>query len=152
MPIEYESRPTNSSLASHRICLLFLKLLIAYLVISIVTLPFLNAFWIGELPVFALIQVPKIELALFVRVHIVMEALKPLGLSRGSFSPDYIRAGPYALVITYLSLLLLIVAGVWRLTRMRAPFLRLTLILIALAIVDFFCVLFFSRGPSLTIY
>jgi hypothetical protein len=91
--------PRSSTLA--RWHLRGLKIGIGYCLASIATLPFVNAIWIGELPVLALIQVPKTLVAHWLRKEVVMEAIKVLGLSKGSFSPDYIMARPYGLGLAY---------------------------------------------------
>src|SRR4028119_924563 len=71
----------------------------AYFVASILTLPFLDALWLGEVPVLALVQVPKTAFAGWLRTDVVMPAIVALGQSRGSFSPDYLLARPYALAL-----------------------------------------------------
>src|SRR4051812_844377 len=75
---------------------------VGYCVLSCLTLPLIGRVWLDELPVLAAIQLPKIAVANWLRTHIVMEAMKLLGSSRGSFSPDYILARPYALALVYL--------------------------------------------------
>src|SRR3954468_21215999 len=79
-----------------------LRVLTAYFVVSIITLPFLDALWLGELPLPGIVQLPKTAFAGWLRTAVVMPALGPLGRSRGSFSPDYMTARPYALAIAYL--------------------------------------------------
>jgi hypothetical protein len=65
-------------------------------------LPFAGRLWWGEVPVLALIQLPKLDAADWFRMHVVLPVILHCGFSRGSFSPDYSLAGPYALAITYL--------------------------------------------------
>jgi len=81
--------------------LLGLKAGLVWCVASIVTLPFVGAVWLGEIPLLALIQIPKITVAGWLRQHVVMEVIKMLGYSKGSFSPDYVMARPYGLALTY---------------------------------------------------
>lgn len=57
--------------------------------VSTLTLPFANVIWHGELPPLALIQLPKSLLKSAVH-ETLMFAIESLGMSRGSFSPDYI--------------------------------------------------------------
>jgi hypothetical protein len=78
-----------------------LKIGIAYCIISILTLPLMNVVWLGEIPLLALIQLPKIAVASWLRQDVVMEVIKILGWSKGSFSPDYIMARPYGLGLAY---------------------------------------------------
>jgi hypothetical protein len=76
---------------------------IGYCVLSIVTLPFVNVIWLGEVPLFLVFQVPKMFLALWLRKNVVMETIKMFGYSKGSFSPDYLMARPYGLGLAYSS-------------------------------------------------
>src|SRR5262245_26752258 len=79
-----------------------------YWILSCLTLPFVGRFWWGEIPVLGIIQVPKLLVAGWLRVHVVMKGVTLLGFSSGSFSPDYILARPYALIIAYLIVFVLI--------------------------------------------
>jgi hypothetical protein len=129
-----------------------LLLLTAYLVLSIVTLPFLDALWFGEVPLLALIQVPKTALAAWLRTDMVMPAIAAMGWSRGSFSPDYLMARPYALAIAYvlaLGVVFLVLCVCGQLSRSPRRWVWLTL---AAAFVDFAFTLWFAGGPGLTIY
>jgi hypothetical protein len=60
-----------------------LKSTAAYLALSIVTLPFLDSVWLGELPVLALPQIPKAELCDAIQSFIIAEVMPRFGLSRG---------------------------------------------------------------------
>jgi hypothetical protein len=132
--------------------LVVLKVGIAYSLLSIVTLPLVGSVWLGEIPLLASIQVPKLFVADWFRSDVVMRAIKVLGFSKGSFSPDYIMARPYGLGLAYsvplilVSLSLLIPACASRRHR------RLALIFFAVLIVDGFCTYFFARQRSLTLY
>lgn len=127
-----------------------LRAAIGYCVLSCLTLPFIGHVWLGELPVLALIQLPKIATAHWLRTHVVMEALPFFGLSQGSFSPDYLMARPYALAIVYLVPMLIIgVAGLRRPDQRR----RLTtVIFLVTATADYVFTLIFADGRFLTIY
>ena len=63
---------------------------IGYFLISALTLPFIGKVWFGEIPVLGLIQLPKVAVAKFFRKEVVMDLIRLLGFSSGSFSPDYI--------------------------------------------------------------
>ncbi len=109
--------------------------------------------FVGELPVLAVIQLPKIALASWLRTHAVMETITFLGFSRGSFSLDFILARPYALAIAYL--IPMIVIGIVGLRRFRCGWERrsfLTLVFLVAAAVDYTFTLVFADGRSLTIY
>lgn len=127
-----------------------LKSLIAYCIVSTLTLPFLDSLWLGELPPLAVIQLPKVALADWLRNEVVMELIARLGLSSGSFSPDYIAARPYALAIAYLIPLCILLPTIW--LRTRTAHLGWTCILLIVAALDFCLMLVFAGGPGLTIY
>lgn len=129
-----------------------LKVGIAYCIASILTLPFMSAVWFGEIPLLALIQIPKISVAGWLRQEVVMEAIKTLGYSKGSFPPDYIMARPYGLGLAYsiplilVSLSLLIPAcSSWRHR-------RLAMIFFAVMIMDGFCTYIFADRRSFSLY
>jgi hypothetical protein len=131
---------------------LLIKAMIVYLVVSMATLPFIDTLWLGEVPLLALPQVPKTELANWLRRHVVMPAIKGMGVSRGSFSPDWGLARPYALAAAYLMALGPGLIIVW--VRARAVGQRRVWVWVVVlaAVVDFFCTLWFGGGPGLTIY
>lgn len=129
-----------------------LKSLIAYCVVCTLTIPFMNAIWSGEVPLLALVQLPKIEYAQWLRSGLVMQAIRWLGLSRGSFSPDYTLARPYGLAIAYLFPLAVLATVVWMRTRMAPPYRRLTIALLVVAAIDFAATLYFAHQRYLTIY
>jgi hypothetical protein len=127
--------------------------LVGYCAISCLTLPFIGRVWLGELPVLAVIQLPKIAVAGWLRTHVVMETITFLGFSRGSFSPDYILARPYALALTYL--IPMVVIGFIGLRRSRFIDRRrnfVTVIFLVAAAIDYVFTLIFADGRYLTIY
>jgi hypothetical protein len=129
-----------------------MKSSIVYLALSIITLPALDSIWLGELPVLAILQLPKTEFARSMRWMMVYYVMGPLGLSRGSFSPDWSAAGPYALALAYaipIGILLAIVT--WR-TRMAAPYRYWAIALVILAVIDYLMMRAYASGPGLTIY
>jgi hypothetical protein len=130
-----------------------LRLVAGYFVVSIVTLPFLDAVWFGELPLLALVQLPKTALAGWLRTDVVMPAIAALGLSRGSFSPDYVMARPYALALAYVPVVLGVVAiMLWTRRRPDRWPRRWGWIALAAAATDFAATLWFAGGPGLTVY
>ncbi len=145
IPIWLRQRSTETDLV-------LLKSLSAYGVVSALTLPLLDRLWLGEMPLLALIQVPKVEFAQWLCRNVVMTAIQRLGLSRGSFSPDYILARPYALAITYLLTLGILIATVWVRTRKAAPYRHWSYVLIIVAFLDYWFTLIFAGGPGLSIY
>jgi hypothetical protein len=132
--------------------LALVKSLIAYCVASLLTLPLLDALWFGEVPLLAIIQLPKTEFAHWLRTNVVMEAITMLGWSQGSFSPDYIAARPYALAIAYLLPLGLLLAVIWARTRMAHPYGVWACVLLMVATLDFWCTLALAGGPGLSVY
>ena len=136
--------------ASRSLLVYSLRLAIGYCAVSCLTLPFIGRVWLGEMPVLALLQCPKTRVADFFRRHVVMEALPPLGLSRGSFSPDYVLARPYGLAIAYLlPILVFTTLGLRHRDQQRR---RLTAIFLFAAIIDYWFTLGFSEGSFLSIY
>lgn len=86
-----------------------------YCLLSALTLPFAPSVWLGELPVLALLQLPKMA------IHdgaqsLLMQLRTALGWSSGSPSPDMIATQPYAMamMVTLPALVLLAAAAVSR--------------------------------------
>lgn len=130
-----------------------LRFAIGYCALSCLTLPLVGHVWLGEIPLLALIQIPKLAVVGWLRVHVVMEAIALWGFSRGSFSPDYILARPYALAIAYMIPMFVIgFVGLWRphiAVDRRAV---MTLVFLAAACADYIFTLIFAEGRRLTIY
>lgn len=133
------------------LCLGLMLGTIAYCAISLQTLPFLNSFWLGELPVFAVWQGSKIHLANWMLAHVVQPMIVLLGLSR-SASPDHILGRPYGMALAYLVPALLITLLVTIRTRLEHPHGILLVLMLGLAALDFVMTMLFSSGRSLTIY
>ena len=68
----------------------------SYYVVSALSLPFAGRFWVGELPVLAVPQLPKSFLKSAFQ-HLLLGMVEALGLSRGSRSPDYLATHDLAL-------------------------------------------------------
>ena len=71
----------------------------SYFLLSALTLPFANRIWLGEAPPLAIIQLPKSFLKSLVHA-LLMAMLNWFGLSRGSFSPDYVATHGWAMLVT----------------------------------------------------
>lgn len=141
-----EQRPRFGGFGS-----LTLKAVTAYFVVSSLTLPFIDALWMGEVPLLAVIQLPKTALAGWLRTDVVMPAIGALGLSSGSFSPDYVMARPYALAIAYLAFLGLVFLSLWFTKQMKGSCRRWLWITLIAAAIDFGFTLYFA-GRTLTVY
>lgn len=126
--------------------------MIGYFFICAITLPFVDELWLGELPLLAIVQVPKIEFASWLRSGLVMSAIRQLGWSKGSFSPDYLTARPYALAIAYLVVLVLVIVPIAIRTRLVKPFSWLILALLIVAGLDFIDTLIFGTQRSFSLY
>lgn len=137
--------------ARYPLCLGLLLGSIAYCAISLQTLPLLNSFWLGELPVFAVWQGPKIQFAKWMLAHAVQPMIVLLGLSR-SASPDHILGRPYGMALAYLVPALLITLLVIIRTRLERPHGILLGLLLGLAALDFVVTMLLSSGRFLTIY
>jgi hypothetical protein len=151
MELDYQS-PTPRRRFIADVPVLLLQALSAYFALSIITLPFLDSLWIGELPLLALIQLPKIFLAGWLRTDVVMPAIVAAGRSAGSFSPDYGTARPYALASAYLLVLGMVLTPLLAFSRFTPQRWRWLAILVLAAAVDFACTLWLAGGPGLTIY
>jgi hypothetical protein len=152
MNLDYETSRARPWLIDLNSRTLLLRSLLVYCVLSILTLPFIDSLWLGEIPVIALVQVPKTFFAGWLRTDVVMPLIRTLGLSRGSFSPDYSLARPYALAIAYLLPLAIVFAFV-RLRGEAARRYRLwSLALLLAAAIDFCLTLLLAGGPGLSIY
>lgn len=128
----------------------YLKLFTAYLTLSIVTLPFVGKVWIaGEIPPLAFFQFPKLSFALWLRRDVVMPAVEQLGLSSGSFSPDYLMARPYGLLLAYLLPGLMLLLVLYFCGQLKGSTLKWAIILAATAVVDFFAVMYFGANDIL---
>jgi len=108
----------------------------AYLVLSTLTLPFMNAVWLGDLALFAVIQLPKIFFVAWLRMSAVMKA----------------AAWPYSLVLGYIVPSTIFTALMWWRTRLVRPYGRWVLILLGLCLLDFLVTLAFANRPSLSIF
>jgi hypothetical protein len=123
---------------------------VGYYLLSLLTIPFVGRVWWGELPVLAVFQFPKLAIAGWLRTHVVMEALPWLGLSRGSFSPDYLLAGPYALAMVYLLPMIVAAAVGFRGVDKRRRLATVAFLIAAVA--DYAFILLFASGRFITIY
>src|SRR5580765_7823280 len=112
-----------------------LKLLVAYFVISSLTLPFVDRLWLGEMALLALIQLPKVVLARWCQHEWVIRGMHIAGLSTGSMSPDLIASRPWGLLLAYVIALGPVFSVIWYRTRLKKPYDRITLILAAVAVI-----------------
>lgn len=129
-----------------------LKLLAAYAVLSMATLPLKNEWWVGEMPMFVLPQTPKTQLASDVRRILIFDVVRPLGLSRGSFSPDWSLVRPYALAIVYVVPLAVWLTMIGRRTKFRPPHGWWALGVVVLAAADYCMTYVYSHGPGVSFY
>src|SRR4051812_42745333 len=67
-----------------------LVILAGYYVVAALTLPFAGAVWIGELPVLAVLQLPKLLVAELIRKPLAAQYAKEEPPKHRSFSPHYI--------------------------------------------------------------
>ena len=121
-----------------------------YYIISAVTLPFANKVWIGEIPVFGLIQLPKA----FVKsvIHdVILHAVHRLGYSAGSASPDYGMTHPWAMSSMTAIPAILLITTLLCLKSGRTRVLYLIAV-IACATIDAVVTLWFDAASSLKLY
>lgn len=143
-----------SAVALFRVVLI---LLISYFAVSILTLPFGGKVWLGEIPLPALIQLPKLNPAHWFRKHIVILLIDKLGYSSGSFSPDFLLARPYGLLFPYAVLMACILAVLFycRARAQNPGGKGNTILVVALLffiIPDYFATLKFADGPGFSMY
>ncbi|HYN64367.1 MAG TPA: hypothetical protein VES36_07170 [Candidatus Limnocylindrales bacterium] len=131
---------------------LSLQGLVLYFAVSMGTLPFLNAIWLGELPLLAVPQGPKLLVAGWLRTGVVMPGISALGLSKGSFSPDFVLARPYALAIAYLIPVAGVLVVAWVRTRLVRPYRIWAWLVLVAAVLDYVLTLKFATQPALTVY
>ena len=124
---------------------------IAYFIISMITIPFINSIWFGELPVLAVIQLPKVIPANAIRRYYAVSLAKELNISKGSFSPDYGLARPYALSIIYIIPLLILVFYALCIKNKKESG-KYLLFFLFFSTLDYLFMLHFSHTPGLTIY
>jgi hypothetical protein len=148
-PIESNSTSANELRANPRgrYLAFVLEGIAAYLALSIATLPFVGSLWSGEIPVLGLLQIPKIKVALWLRCDVVMPLIKAFGLSAGSYSPDYMMARPYGLLLAYLIPGMVLFGFIFAGGRRRGIVWRWSLIVVGLLVVDYFFVMFFGTNP-----
>ncbi|WP_339748152.1 hypothetical protein [uncultured Rubinisphaera sp.] len=68
-----------------------------FYILSAITLPFANKVWIGEMPIFGLLQLPKAFLKSVIHDALLI-AVQQFGWSAGSRSPDYIMTHLWAMI------------------------------------------------------
>jgi hypothetical protein len=154
MTANLQAQSDNGSRQNGGIFVAVLWFFAGYWALSCLAIPFVGRLWLGEIPVLAIIQMPMIVAAQWLRIHVVMEIIKFLGCSRGSFSPDYILARPYALALAYL-LTVVIICGIGRYFRFHFTDERHRFVIAAFlvtAIADYLFILIFAAGPGFTIY
>ena len=121
-----------------------------YYIISAITLPFTNKAWVGEIPVFSILQIPKCILKSVVH-DILLHAVHSFGWSRGSASPDYSMTHPWAMtfMLTIPALLLVLAISYSRTGRTRTA---LVFSVVACGAIDAVVTLWFDASGSLKIY
>ena len=112
----------------------------------------LDAVWLGELPLLALVQLPKTLIAGWLRTEVVMPLISTLGFSSGSFSPDFLIARPYALALAYVLLLGPVLILLWISKCMTRPARWWAWVAMVVAAIDFGLTLWLAGGPGLSVY
>jgi hypothetical protein len=121
-----------------------------YYLLSALSLPLVNKIWFGEVPPLSIIQLPKSFLK-SVAHDVLMSAMNGLGLSRGSFSPDYMATHGWAMGIMTVApalLLVLVLARLRRLPNKR----RLILAVLVCAVMDAVVTFLFDNVSSLKLF
>jgi hypothetical protein len=150
--LEYRSPSTEPRDHEGTLYLILLRIACAYLLLGSLTIPFANALWIGELPLLALVQVPKLFAANGLRHQIVMRVLAPMGFSGGWYSPNWMLARPWALAVVYVVPLTLILTIVAFRRGTGHPWRKWLVFAAVLGVVDYFITLAFGSTRALTMY
>jgi hypothetical protein len=155
MRLEYQSHPTERIREKGWGWVLLLKLLSLYFLVCMATLPLIDKVWVAKIPLMALPQLPKLQLANSIRAHVLVPAVFATGNAPGppgSYSPTWAMTRPHGLAAAYLVVLCPVFVLVWwRARKVRGRRLW-TYILLILAVADFISILRFARTPGLTIY
>jgi hypothetical protein len=123
---------------------------VGYGIISCLTFPFIDRVWLGEIPLLALIQLPKIAVAGWLRSHVIIKLLPFLGFSQVGYSEDFFVARPYALAVVYLIPMLVI--GTIVLRRRDEKLRRAAIWFFVAGVVDYAFTLWFAKARYLTVY
>ena len=129
-----------------------LQAVLIYFVASLCTLPFMAHVWIGEIPVFAMIQLPKVSLAGWIVSVILLPFVQWVGWSQGSFSPDYAMTRPWGLAIVYVLLGFFLLLWYWRRRFWFARHPKWIVWPLALFVFDYLWTLAFRSTPGLSIF
>ncbi|MCA9083559.1 MAG: hypothetical protein KDA81_05870 [Planctomycetaceae bacterium] len=132
------------------LCTWLSQMLCLYYVASAVTLPFANRIWFGEIPVLAVIQLPKTFLKSLFQ-HAFLWFVRSTGLSQGSFSPDYMATHPWAMAAMSITPLIVLIILI-RLTRPRPLHSRVIMYTVTLAAVDTAVTFWFDSTSALSLY
>ena len=121
-----------------------------YYILSAVTLPFANKAWIGEIPVFVPLQLPKTFIKSVIH-DVFLRCVRQFGWSNGSASPDYRMIHPWAMtcMLTLPALLLIGTLLYFASARLRTV---AVIAILACASVDAIVTLGFDAWSGLKIY
>lgn len=122
----------------------------SYFAVSALTLPFANTIWFGDLPPLALTQLPKSFLKSAVH-EILMFVIESVGMSRGSFSPDYIATHDWAMGVMTAAPALLLVAAFLLLRRVSCRGKLIAIVLIS-ATIDGIVTFWFDNAFNLKLF
>jgi hypothetical protein len=129
------------------------KVLCIYFGLGILTFPFLNTLWYGDIPLLAILHLPILIPANFIRRQMAITALRLNIKSLFSFSPAWRFFGPYALLIVLLIPLAISAFGFTKNFKNPKYSKKSFYLLLLLSTVYFLCfILEFCNSPGLTIY
>jgi hypothetical protein len=121
-----------------------------YFGLSTITLPFTNDVWLGEAPLFAIVQLPKSFTKFFVQ-YLLLHGVHVLGLSRGSASPDHLATHGPAMAIMLTAPAFLLVAVLSRSSDQRTRR-KLIAAVLVFASVDAIVTLWFDASSNLKLF
>lgn len=154
-PTAYDSTgvtnvPVNGNTTAFRWPRFFVTFAATYYLLSALTLPFVNKIWLDELPVLAIIQLPKSFLKSVVHPPLI-SAMGFLDLSYGSASPDYGATHGWAMAIM-VTLPAFLIVGLLLMPKLLPQRRTLIVAVLVCASIDAVVTLWFDTVSHLKLY
>jgi hypothetical protein len=145
-----EGRSPSAQPSFSRLLATMVFVLTSYYMLSSLTLPFADDLWLGELPVLAIVQLPK-SYAHDAVQHRLMMLMRYVGLSRGSPSPDMIASNPWAFGVVFVAPSAILI-GIIGSCRGLKQYRSWIICLLVAALIDAAVTIWFEKTASLSIF